>query len=195
MVSQQQDTQANLPCACLSLSWQPSLLKRCRHQGFHTQDYTPVARGFNTSYGFLQGGEDHYTHWCGAAKWDCHIPGGDGGWTKVGAWDLWSQSDDDFPGHPVLGINGSTGDDATYSGYIFTKRVVDIVHGHSQASDESDTGSPLFIYWALHNTREPQSLVLVNSHDLKQSNLTGPLISHRLSDRGTAPLRVPLLAL
>eukprot|EP01043_Picozoa_sp_COSAG02_P019242 COSAG02_NODE_920_length_15934_cov_11.363751_3_plen_360_part_00 len=125
------------------------------HQGFHTPDYTPVARGFNTSYGFLQGGEDHYTHWCGAAQADCHIPGGDGGWTKAGAWDLWSQSVDDFPGHPVLGINGSVGDDATYSGYIFTKRVVDIVRAHAEAFAGSAAAAPLHIYWALHNTHAP----------------------------------------
>ena len=31
------------------------------HLGFHTPEYTPVGRGFNTSYGFLQGGEDHWT--------------------------------------------------------------------------------------------------------------------------------------
>ena len=31
------------------------------HQGFHTEAYTPLARGYDTSYGFLVGGEDHYT--------------------------------------------------------------------------------------------------------------------------------------
>jgi hypothetical protein len=31
------------------------------HQGFYTYDYTPLARGFDTSFGFLVGGEDHYT--------------------------------------------------------------------------------------------------------------------------------------
>jgi hypothetical protein len=142
-----------------------------------------VARGFNTSYGFLQGGEDHYTHWCGASAADCDIPGAPSSWTKAGAWDLWSQSNDDFPGHPVLGINGTVGDDATYSGYIFTKRVVAIVHGHGEAmakaarggggDDNSDgntaaaaavgaaeaaaaaAAAPLFVYWALHNTHAP----------------------------------------
>ena len=31
------------------------------HQGFVTPEYTPVGRGFNFSYGFLEGGEDHNT--------------------------------------------------------------------------------------------------------------------------------------
>ena len=26
------------------------------HMGFHTAEYTPVGRGFNTSWGFLEGG-------------------------------------------------------------------------------------------------------------------------------------------
>ena len=43
------------------------------HLGFHTNEYTPVARGFNESYGFLEGGEDHYTHLCGAGETACHV--------------------------------------------------------------------------------------------------------------------------
>ena len=43
------------------------------HLGFHTNEYTPVARGFNESYGFLEGGEDHYTHLCGAGLTACHV--------------------------------------------------------------------------------------------------------------------------
>ena len=31
------------------------------HSGFHTMEYTPAGRGFNSSFGFLQGGEDHWT--------------------------------------------------------------------------------------------------------------------------------------
>ena len=110
------------------------------HQGFHTPDYTPVARGFNTSYGFLQGGEDHWTHWCGASATVCDIPGADGGWTKNGAWDLWSQSNADFPGHPEIGMNGTLGDEATYSGFIFTRRVVELVQAHASTD-------PVFVYW------------------------------------------------
>lgn len=39
------------------------------HQGFVTPEYTPTGRGFNYSYGFLEGGEDHNTsltfgNWC-----------------------------------------------------------------------------------------------------------------------------------
>eukprot|EP01063_Lacrimia_lanifica_P015903 TRINITY_DN22557_c0_g1_i1.p1 TRINITY_DN22557_c0_g1~~TRINITY_DN22557_c0_g1_i1.p1 ORF type:complete len:579 (+),score=146.98 TRINITY_DN22557_c0_g1_i1:55-1791(+) len=39
------------------------------HQGFHTAAYLPTARGFNTSYGFLAGGEDHFTQQNIACPW------------------------------------------------------------------------------------------------------------------------------
>jgi len=34
------------------------------HQGLWRPDYTPVQRGFTSSYGFLSGGEDHFTQGC-----------------------------------------------------------------------------------------------------------------------------------
>jgi hypothetical protein len=39
------------------------------HQGFHTPFYLPVGRGFNTSYGFLAGGEDHFTQTTTKCDW------------------------------------------------------------------------------------------------------------------------------
>lgn len=171
-----------------------------RHQGLQTPEYTPVGRGFNNSYGFLQGGEDHWTHWCGASKATCGIwsPGWHGqvrgvccrvwlhveachsvasvhGWclshgvlitretataqgggiSRAGAWDLWSQSLDDFPGHPELGINGTYNDTETYSGFIFPKKVVDIVTKHAADAESPELAPPLFVYWAIHNTHAP----------------------------------------
>ena len=89
------------------------------HQGFHWNEYTPVGRGFNTSYGFLQGGEDHYKHNCGASMTKCHLPGFG---PSNGAWDLWEQGGAaGFPGKPLLGMNGTldenhfTGSPRTYS--------------------------------------------------------------------------------
>ena len=120
------------------------------HLGFHRDSYTPVARGFNTSYGFLEGGEDHWTHGCGAGGVNCHIPGTPQ--TKQN-WDLWHQSDSsDFPGGPLYGTNGTRGDDKTYSAYLFTQQAVDkiLAHGRSQAPS-----APMFMYLALHNTHSP----------------------------------------
>ncbi len=99
------------------------------HLGFFTPDYTPVARGFNESFGFLEGGEDHYSHLCGAGGAACHVPGRQPN-TTTSNWDLWSQSTAQFPGGPVFGMNGTAGDDATYSGYIFTQRAVNNIARH-----------------------------------------------------------------
>jgi len=137
------------------------------HLGFHTGAYTPVARGFNSSWGFLEGGEDHWDHACGAGAAACEVP-----WRPRGSeanFDLWEQSDDDFPGRPLLGYNGTRGDLATYSGFIFTRRVVELIERHGTDADadadaDASSGSassadasspPLFVYWALHNTHAP----------------------------------------
>eukprot|EP00730_Choanoeca_flexa_P004670 TRINITY_DN11768_c0_g1_i8.p1 TRINITY_DN11768_c0_g1~~TRINITY_DN11768_c0_g1_i8.p1 ORF type:complete len:519 (+),score=110.86 TRINITY_DN11768_c0_g1_i8:135-1691(+) len=95
------------------------------HQGFFTFDYTPVGRGYDSSVGFLVGGEDHFTQ--------------DASWTtkcKMHSVDLWNST------QPAFGRNG------TYNGYTFTQRVVDLINGHDQSK-------PLFIYHALHNTHSP----------------------------------------
>ena len=144
-------------------------------QGFHETNYTAVARGFDTSWGFLEGGEDHWSHECSASKATCHVPGRP---KKTNSyWDLWTQSTSDFPGRPLYGLNGTKGDLATYSGYVFTQRAVDTIKEHSRTylsaprdeattKDErggtasssiggSRTGKPLFMYLALHNTHAP----------------------------------------
>ena len=43
------------------------------HQGFFSHEYTPHGRGFNTSFGFLGGGEDHLSqcHGCGTRPFVC----------------------------------------------------------------------------------------------------------------------------
>jgi len=118
------------------------------HQGFHTPEYMPVARGFNTSIGFLQGGQDHYTQECGASQAKCDIPGYPKG--KLGAWDIWSQTSDDFPGGPCYGLNGSktdawTGDDSNYNGYRFPGTVVRQIRSHLQIYGPE---TPFFTYFA-----------------------------------------------
>jgi len=125
------------------------------HLGFHTPEYTPVGRGFNTSHGFLQGGEDHWTHWCGASAAACNVTGKSS--QELGAFDLWEQSNSNFPGNPLLGMNGTINDTETYSGYIFTEKVVEIVRsaGTGAAGPAGTSSLPFFIYWAIHNTHAP----------------------------------------
>ena len=140
------------------------------HMGFHTVDYTPVGRGFNTSWGFLEGGEDHFTSLSGAG----HVPCDAGKPKNFKYADLWAQSSPGMkqrlpdaagvPGKPLRGRTGNTslpsgkpGLDSTYTAMMFTQRVVEIVkeHGAQLRGENAASTAPLFIYWALHNTHAP----------------------------------------
>jgi arylsulfatase B len=69
---------------------------------------------------------------------------------KLGAYDLWNQSTAHFPGAPVHSLaTNDTMDDRTYSGYVFTRRAVEVVRQHDASA------GPLFMYLALHNTHAP----------------------------------------
>jgi len=117
------------------------------HLGFHKASYTPVARGFNYSFGFLEGGEDHWTHKCGAGALKCKVPGDSP--KNFNYRDLWSQSHTDFPGGPVRAFtNATVGDESSYSGYIFTEKAV-------KSIEEHNSSHPMFMYLALHNTHSP----------------------------------------
>lgn len=61
------------------------------HQGLFTSDYLPVARGFDTSSGFLNGGEDHMTEKVGCAVdfWRNRAPDG-----RNGTYDAYTYRDD-----------------------------------------------------------------------------------------------------
>ncbi len=106
------------------------------HQGFFTNEYTPVGRGFNYSFGFLEGGEDHFTSAivnldkCNSSGFDLSY-GWDNGTT----------------------IRGAFGKNGTYTGYLFGWEAVDVVRSH--ANDGEFEGQPLFLYLALHNTHNP----------------------------------------
>ena len=86
----------------------------------------PVERGFNASFGFLGGGEDHISQNGMLMEWGCH------------GTDLWSSH------QPAIGQNG------TYSGYIYNDAAVDIIKRHIDV----DT-NPLFIYLATQTMHAP----------------------------------------
>lgn len=87
---------------------------------------TPHARGFNTSFGFLGGGEDHYTQAGMKQEWGCQ------------GTDLWNTS------QPAIGENG------TYSGYLYNDAAVRLIAQHP----DPDV-NPLFIYLATQTMHAP----------------------------------------
>lgn len=103
-------------------------------QGFFQPAYTPAGRGFDYSFGFLEGGEDH---WTSATFNDAKC--------KPNGVDLsygW-RNGSNVTIQPAVGQNG------TYTGYLFADEAVRQIRA-AAASQE-----PTFMYLALHNTHAP----------------------------------------
>ena len=93
----------------------------------------PKGRGFNTSLGFFNFGEDHYTQIRGGqAQSQEAAPSG----ACPPAVDLWKTD------KPAYGVNG------TYGGYIYTNEAIRVVK-------ERDTTRPFFLFTAFQNIHPP----------------------------------------
>jgi arylsulfatase I/J len=104
------------------------------HQGLYAPQYTPTARGFNYSEGFLSGGEDHFTLTGDLSVGNC------------GSKDVGPQIRDSYVQNQTAG--GLAGE---YTGSRFTRRAVDLIHSHKATYGDA----PLFLFLALHNTHSP----------------------------------------
>ena len=101
-----------------------------RHEGLYAPHFTPLYRGFNSSNGFLTGGEDHYTLVGDTGLGNCGVAKG--------------------PAVRDVFINNRTAPAwvGNYTGTRFANAAVDIISNHP-------AGAPLFLYLALHNTHAP----------------------------------------
>ena len=100
------------------------------HQGFFNLSYTPIGRGYNKSYGFLTGGENHYNQQ--QTEINCSPP-------NPYIVDL------SVDNEPAFGKNG------TYNGYKFTEIAIDFIEDHVK----NNADNPFFLYYPLHNTHAP----------------------------------------
>eukprot|EP00448_Togula_jolla_P010811 CAMPEP_0170606214 /NCGR_PEP_ID=MMETSP0224-20130122/20389_1 /TAXON_ID=285029 /ORGANISM="Togula jolla, Strain CCCM 725" /LENGTH=539 /DNA_ID=CAMNT_0010931273 /DNA_START=74 /DNA_END=1690 /DNA_ORIENTATION=+ len=95
------------------------------HQGLHKADLLPTRRGFETFFGILTGGANHYTQRSdGLCDW--------GGPAVL------------YDGEsPAQGVNGTV-----YSDAAFTARAVEVINNHNFAE-------PLFLFLSLVNPHRP----------------------------------------
>ena len=97
------------------------------HLGARSPANLPINRGFDYHFGFLKGGEDHYTQGSGSKH------------GEKNTLDLWD-------GH---GLSNETG---VYSGYLYAQKAVDTIE---RFASTNTTASGLYLYLAWHNTHTP----------------------------------------
>lgn len=133
------------------------------HQGFYAPHYTPMGRGFDTSFGFYMGGSDHFTS-CQACPNNIPFPdyanhsitcpanhksnrGCNVTCPQEGGIDLFRDN------RPAYGENG------TYTAYLWSKEAVRAIENNSarnaRASVNNKPNTPMFMYLALHNVHQP----------------------------------------
>jgi len=98
------------------------------HLGDTVNWMTPYSRGFNTSLGYLAGGEDHYTQ----------LQSGEAGCPGV---DLWQTN------APAYGKNG------TYAAFMYNEELERIIDSHPNPNK-----NPLFLYVATQTMHAPQEV-------------------------------------
>jgi arylsulfatase B len=114
------------------------------HLGYYKRRFLPTSRGFMTWLGYLSGAEDHFTQ----ATGDMCIASG-----RVVGTDLWA---DYGNGSQPAGGDNALGSNGTYSGYIYSRRAVEVITEHGVHYNEG--GTPLFLYLALHNIHGPDEV-------------------------------------
>jgi leishmanolysin-like peptidase len=111
------------------------------HLGARSPANLPINRGFDYHFGFLKGGEKHYTQGSSSSHYALH--------DHNGVVDLWSND----------ALSNETGQ---YSGYLYAHKAVGVVENFTRtvarfAAEGRASAAPkgLFMYLAWHNTHTP----------------------------------------
>ena len=124
------------------------------HLGFRDVASLPNARGFDTYFGMLGGGENHWHHSSTYAVGD-----GDCGATTFN--DLWttSSSRGGAPARPTSSAVGGPANDSAffplYSAELHGAQAVEVVRAHDT---DGDSGAPLFLYLAFTTAHSPNQV-------------------------------------
>lgn len=139
----------------LNMTLLPSKLKKANyathqigkwHGGFYSPDFLPVNRGFDTSYGYLNGAVTHYSQLFPPYNTPEACQGVD----------LWNSTVNAFGRNgtcfnvswPSPDSWGSCSDGINYNGYTFVEEATRIIEAHNAEQ-------PFFMYLALQNTHIP----------------------------------------
>ena len=125
----------------LRMTFLPAKLKRAgyrtsmigkSHLGARSVAHLPIHRGFDRHFGFLGGGEDHFTQVSGEDPVVGNLV------------DLWRDHG------PAFGENG------TFSGYLYASEAERVIKDHAAAHlAPGGDGAPLFMYLAWHLVHSP----------------------------------------
>ncbi|RUS78916.1 hypothetical protein EGW08_013329 [Elysia chlorotica] len=113
------------------------------HLGLYKKEYTPLHRGFDTFYGYWEGGEDYYTYYNCDTFHNRTIEEEEIPSQKEGPWCGFDLRDMETP---VTNMNG------TYSTHLYTGKAVDIV------KNASNSEKPFFLYLAYQAVHTPMEV-------------------------------------
>ena len=134
------------------------------HLGMAMDWQTPAQRGFNSSFGYLGGGEDHNTQKGMAAEWGC------------AGTDLWETHG------PAYGDNG------TYGGYLYNDAAVRIIEHHPDPP-----ANPLFLFLATQTMHAPVEVPSYYS-DMYPNGVNGTYTKTYAISNGMATVTDSILA-
>eukprot|EP00041_Stephanoeca_diplocostata_P018063 m.374793 g.374793 ORF g.374793 m.374793 type:complete len:307 (-) comp20910_c0_seq1:1957-2877(-) len=147
------------------------------HQGFYRPQFTPTRRGFDTFFGFYDGGESHYTHITPFAVWK--QPG-------IPYW--WTPSDN--VSHPTQGCgalvdlsNNTAGDlhpaspalNGSFSTDILGREAVRVIEAHP------DPATPFFMYMAFHCVHTPLEAPASHANEKVSTGQTNAILNDQFS--------------
>lgn len=102
------------------------------HAGAYTTGQTPAGRGFDASIGYLNGEEDHFTHY----------------FNQMDGYDFYNTT------QPATMYNGTYGDIVFMNSSLAFLRAQGAKHAHAR-SRGSAPAAPFFLYHAFQNTHSP----------------------------------------
>eukprot|EP00040_Diaphanoeca_grandis_P042901 m.266368 g.266368 ORF g.266368 m.266368 type:complete len:678 (+) comp66964_c0_seq1:198-2231(+) len=120
------------------------------HQGYFKQEYTPHGRGFDTSFGFLGGGEDHLSQ-CHACE--NSIPAPDWATQKFSCPAKYSPCGVKCPDQGGIDMyctdKPCVGQNTTANPYLYASEMTRLIRTAARST------KPLFVFLALHNVHQP----------------------------------------